>query len=335
MLFQFNKNKKNRYSMVFFCWLIILFLLNNRSSNKEVDNIFIIIHGVWVYSWDSLLFEFRQKPLINGRWNLVKNKKAEQKGLIDITNIDNPEEFLERERSIIKYKKENSQLYHYAKYYKYNWDGFLSEKSRNNAGKILAKELLLLREKYPNSKIHIIGYSHGGNVALNTVKYLPKNSTLVIDELILFASPIGKITEELASRKNSNREYYFKKIFSIYSQADSTQIKDFLFNFPQCHRFLEKRSENVFIIECKYSYYDQIKNKNIVYLPDHKDFVIEFEKKLIQGKYYTYLPIICYLPEIINSKKKLINSNIKKINSHHSIYLLPLLELCSYNDKNQ
>lgn len=297
--------------------IIILFKNNdcqnntNNWYNNTVDNIFIIIHGTFAYSFSSIFFDSSEKELISQRWNKTKNKSAEQKGLIDISDKNNPEEYLKREVVIIDYKKKNNSIYRNTRYYKYNWDGFLSEKNRNKAAKILAEELLLLKKQFPDAKIHIIGYSHGGNVAVNIVKYLPPNSPLIINQLILLATPIGSITERLANKKNKSNQYYFKEIICFYSQGDLTQIKDFLFNFPLCSRFLKKRKKNVTIIECYYQYEDSQSNRIINYLPNHKDFWLPYDHKLISKTSYTFLPVILHLPEIIGSRN-LYNTKAKK-----------------------
>lgn len=277
-----NKNNKNNKKYVillinqFYMFFFIFFNYNN-SYDKKKENIFIIIHGTWIYSFSSLLFSSFEKSEIEQRWKNTENKIAEQQGLIDITNLENNEDYLKREEGIIEYKKQNNKFYENTRYYKYNWDGFLSEKNRNKAAKILAKEIILIKKRFPHSKIHIIGYSHGGNVALNLIKYLPKNNNLIIDELVLLATPIGKTSESLAKKKR-DFQYFFKKIYCLYSIYDTTQIKDFMFNFPFCHRFLKQRIKNVVEINCEYSFYNQKNEKIFIHYPNHQDFWL-FKKR--------------------------------------------------------
>jgi hypothetical protein len=300
----FNNKNNNKLLIIKLSIFFIIFFNNNNSYNQKTENIFIVIHGTWVYSFSSLLFSSSEKSEIEKRWKNTENKIAEKNGLIDITNLNNNEDYLKREEGLIEYKKQNNKFYKNTRYYKYNWDGFLSENNRNKAAKILVKEITLIKEKFPNSKIYIIGYSHGGNVALNMIKYLPKNNNLIIDELVLLATPIGKKSELLAKKKR-NDKYFFKKIFCLYSIHDTTQIKDFMFNFPFCQRFLKERTKNVFQINCKYGFYNQKDNNILLHYPDHQDFWLFEKKLLIKNKHYFYNPVIYYLPSIIDYSNNL------------------------------
>ncbi len=296
--------------IIFFTFITKLF----ANNNEQVDNIFIFIHGTWVYSNLSLLLKKFENKEIYNRWKNIIGKEAEQKGLIDITNINNEEAYLPREKIIIEYKKDNN-VYPNSKYYKYNWDGFLSEKNRNNAAKILLNELLRLKKKFSNAKINIIGYSHGGNVALNMLRYIPNNiDNLEIENLILLATPIGNKTENLANKKNKNNNFYFKNIYCIYSYGDFTQIKDFLFNFPFCHRFLKNRIKNVHNIEIQYHFNGKSNNEKFIYLPNHKDFWIYPNKKRLRYRPKNYFPVIYFLPKIIKTANT----------SNHTIYKLEI-----------
>jgi len=48
----------------------------------------------------------------------------------------------------------------------FSWSGRNRHASRMSAGSILHEELLTLRDRFPDRPIHLVGHSHGGNVAL-------------------------------------------------------------------------------------------------------------------------------------------------------------------------
>ncbi len=112
-------------------------------------------------------------------------------------------------------------------YYTYGWSGILSAKRRFQDSLIfyeqLNQEINRLKAIYNNLKIRIVGYSHGGNVALNLAYiqecYHPANS-LAIDELILVGTPLQRCTRQLIHSS------FFKKIYSIFSCGDKIQRID-------------------------------------------------------------------------------------------------------------
>ncbi len=108
-------------------------------------------------------------------------------------------------------------------YYTFGWSALLSRSSRQQEGlrllKSLKKEINRLNLKNPN--IRIIGYSHGGNVALNLARFVPKdNLPFIVNELILVGMPIQKETDFLINHP------IFKNVYNIYSMADIAQRAD-------------------------------------------------------------------------------------------------------------
>jgi hypothetical protein len=202
---------KKKYILLYVYFLIYLKNNHPETVKEPIKNIFIFIHGTWAYSFSSLLFNYFEKELIKNRWKKVKNKKAEQPGLIDITNINNKLEYLNREKIILEYKKKNEKYFPNSIYYKFNWDGFLSEANRNKAAKTLSEGIKKIHITHPQAKIYIIGYSHGGNVGLKIANYILEEESLYIEKIILLATPIGEITEKLALSKK-------KKWFSIFQR---------------------------------------------------------------------------------------------------------------------
>ena len=123
-------------------------------------------------------------------------------------------------------------------YYAFGWSGLVSHKLRYLEAGILYKELFELVEHLKaqgkNPKIRIISYSHGGNLSIQLgavhVTKTPAEQ-LSIDELYLHGTPIQIETDYLINSP------VFKKIYNIYSKADSVQKMDF-FSFK---RFFSKR----------------------------------------------------------------------------------------------
>ncbi|HSW76175.1 MAG TPA: hypothetical protein VLG50_03980 [Candidatus Saccharimonadales bacterium] len=118
-------------------------------------------------------------------------------------------------------------------YYTFGWSGLVSNKLRYLESAFLHQDLEVLIKKLKdegyNPKIRIIGYSHGGNLALqlgalHTTK--PISSQFSIDELIIIGTPIQVETDYLINSP------IFKKVYNFYSRADKVQTLDF-FSFKR------------------------------------------------------------------------------------------------------
>jgi len=124
-------------------------------------------------------------------------------------------------------------------YYTFGWSGLLGRKIRCIDAKIFYGQLVTELAKYHVQniypKVRIIGYSHGGHIALNLAKIhekQDKKATLkAIDEVILLGLPVVCDTDHLIT------SHLFKKIYHVYSPGDRVQIVDFL----AYHRFLSNR----------------------------------------------------------------------------------------------
>lgn len=117
---------------------------------------------------------------------------------------------------------------HKTLYYAFGWEALLSPAIRRNAGHRLYLELAAKSEQIRRfgykPYIRVIGYSHGGNVALNMGEYARNYPTsfLSIDELILISTPIQPRIKDHAFSK------IFKSIYLFYSVGDRIQSTDFL-----------------------------------------------------------------------------------------------------------
>src|SRR3990167_4790720 len=109
-------------------------------------------------------------------------------------------------------------------YYTFGWTGQLNRPARMQAAKellaALTNEVKIYNGSGINTRIHLIGYSHGGKVCINLAQITPKDTTLCIDELILLGTPIQRCSLNLIKHP------MFKKIYNIYSQGDSVQTMD-------------------------------------------------------------------------------------------------------------
>ncbi|KKR96051.1 MAG: hypothetical protein UU47_C0020G0007 [candidate division TM6 bacterium GW2011_GWE2_41_16] len=107
-------------------------------------------------------------------------------------------------------------------YYTFGWSGLLSSSKRFVEAGIFYQELSAELKKYKKRpKIRIIGYSHGGNIALNLAAVAPKeNSAFTVDELILLGTPIQPVNDYLVTNP------LFKSVYLCYSRNDMIQIID-------------------------------------------------------------------------------------------------------------
>ena len=114
-------------------------------------------------------------------------------------------------------------------YYTFGWSGLLSPRMRYLEAKIFYEHMLKEFDQYYqkniNLTIRIIGYSHGGNVALKLAEVYKtegyaKDNKIIVDELILVGIPILPETDYLV---NSS---LFKKIYHFYSYGDRVQRLD-------------------------------------------------------------------------------------------------------------
>lgn len=112
--------------------------------------------------------------------------------------------------------KSDSTNFPYENFYYYGWSGDLSFSKRKEAAKSLYKHIKNLSEP-----ITLIGHSHGGNVILELLNIMKKkNSTLIIDRIILLGTPVQYATHDFLSFSNVN------KVNVLYSAGDYIQIFD-------------------------------------------------------------------------------------------------------------
>lgn len=119
----------------------------------------------------------------------------------------------------------DSQEFNLDHFYIYGWPStVLSPERRKEEGKKLFEQLNnlvnLYKQKFSVVKIRCIGFSHGGNVILNMIPYLPFSQVDTPIEIIFFAVPVQ---EETRSYINSK---WIGLAWSFYSDNDWMQILD-------------------------------------------------------------------------------------------------------------
>lgn len=123
-------------------------------------------------------------------------------------------------------------------YYAFGWSGLVSHKLRYLEAGILYQQLhdviKDLKEKGKNPRVRIISYSHGGNLSIQLgAVHVTKSPSeqFTVDELYLNGTPVQIETDYLINSP------IFKRVFNVYSKADSIQKLDF-FSFK---RFFSRR----------------------------------------------------------------------------------------------
>ncbi len=103
-------------------------------------------------------------------------------------------------------------------FYLLGWPGHLNAAVRQKA----AQDLYNWFKEHPCASLTLIGHSHGATIALLLAQLAAqeKNSTFVVDRLILIACPVQKVTCHLVNSP------VFKKVYSLYSDGDIAQICD-------------------------------------------------------------------------------------------------------------
>ena len=196
-------------------------------------------------------------------------------------------------------------------YYTYGWSGLISVRERYLEAQPLYHAIKDLREKNPTSKIRVIGYSHGGNIALYLAAIRNQEyqeDTFAIDELILIGTPIQRENEHCIC------SLLFKKVYNFYSHQDRVQRMDcFSLNrffsrrhFKDCSRYTVP--PHVTQVELRVAAHSpQSSNKKRVdRSPGHSElwfFAWPASKNhLYRRRFPLYpLPMICFISEIIRT----------------------------------
>lgn len=112
-------------------------------------------------------------------------------------------------------------------YYTFGHLGVLSHRYRESVARVLYEDLVKkVREAehdYEKVKVVLVAHSHGGTIALNLASIENElKKKLVIDDLVLFGTPLQQETAPYASHA------MFKRVMNCYSLGDSVQGSDVL-----------------------------------------------------------------------------------------------------------
>ena len=329
---------KNRIfsKLIFFLFIMLSFSLKSAENNLKHKNIFIFVHGTtnlrylkkkffslrFIYNFILKKIDKNYYDLtIKNRWENIKLnefnyiigfneglQKIEEKDFDEFKNL--PEgAFLTLEWfKKIYYQEILKEDYDF---YVFNWDGLIYDISRIDASKKLYDSIINLKKEYLkkgiNLKINIISYSHGGNVASLFGKKAEENNFNEIDfieSLIFLGTPVTDYLKSAILLKNKD-EYFFKKVFNIYSEKDIIKsLGEFLHSRKTYKNIKDIDREGFFQIRFKYA-----KRKNKKHDPSHAEFV-----------YYTTiknknLPVFILIPIFLSkdfkdkaNKKRLIEA---------------------------
>lgn len=127
----------------------------------------------------------------------------------------------------VQYQINNYPIAHRI-YYTFGWNGLLNVQEREKEGENfyqqLSTEITKLKKTGKNPQLHIIAFSHGGNVTLNLAlahrKREEAQAVFSVETLTLLGMPVQRATDHLVS------DQLFKKVCHIYSTEDSIQTLD-------------------------------------------------------------------------------------------------------------
>ena len=200
--------------------------------------------------------------------------------------------------------------------YFFGWSGRLSHTARKNAAKKLHESLLKIKKQYIKKynispQFRIVTHSHGGNLALICAKINDKSTKkITVAELILLACPVQQKTSHLIGSQT------LKKIYSIYSASDTTQIID-----PQGLMHLKKLIKKEITLFSERTFLPQdnltqvqitIDNKGI----DHNDFLNDFFTKGFSNLLKKIDNLVATEKQSSNTIKQIQHLNISTANTN-------------------
>lgn len=190
-------------------------------------------------------------------------------------------------------------------YYTYGWSGLISVRERADEGIRCYEAIKKLHDRYPKARITVIGYSHGGNIALNMACAHTDDQSWQIDTLILLGTPIQRENAHCVCSP------LFKQVYNCYSHEDRVQrldcfsVKRFFSrrNFKSCSRYTIPG--HLIQIEMRVSITSP-KGKHYARSPGHTELWFfawpNAKNHLYRKSFPLYpIPIICCMPRIIET----------------------------------
>ena len=206
------------YKKKFYVWIMLMFSFSMQASMCP-EFVTIYVHGTTTAVGLRLLSKF------------CKDVAFGKPGIHHIDEL--PEiSLLRKDAQILQ--AGDSRRFDPNHFYTFGWSGKLSFKAREKDGKLLYEGVCRLLKDYEKKygkmpKVRILTFSHGGNVALNMVKWLPFFDKKPVHlELVIVAVPVQKVTEKLIESP------YIAQSYVISSTRDVVQLVD-------CYKYEKKR----------------------------------------------------------------------------------------------
>jgi len=104
-----------------------------------------------------------------------------------------------------------------------NWGGALSSPARVRGARALAVDIVAWYGKNPSGNITLVGYSHGGNIAIRAINYLAMPWEVgghadIVNTLITIGTPVRNEYQIVSSRTSVGRH------INVYNTEDSVQL---------------------------------------------------------------------------------------------------------------
>ena len=197
-----------------FCIFIFTIFISMASMATEDHSITVFVHGT-----------FPIRRILNNPLSPFRRLVYCPEGLSLAKNLPNHYHYHDVAKNCVDKNSNHFSLDHF---YTFGWKSeCVYDFVRNDAAKKLVEELNVVVKKYQSQynivpKVRLIGFSHGGNVLLNTANHLPIsiNSEKVLFELWLLGTPVQVINSHLVNSEN------FSKVYSLYSTSDWIQRMD-------------------------------------------------------------------------------------------------------------
>lgn len=201
---------KNKFLLFTLC--LSLFTLVQSEKTTPDHTITVFIHGT---------FSFRKIVQYSPFRSLIYT----QPGLHLATELPVNYHFHKMAQGFVD---NNPTLYSLDQIYVFGWKSeHIYHSTRMQAAQDLVTALQSLATRYHKQHdviptIRLIGFSHGGNVVLNTANYLPLivNNKSIMVEAWLFGTPVQQINQHYINSK------HFHKVYAIHSTKDWLQRMD-------------------------------------------------------------------------------------------------------------
>jgi len=181
--------------------------------------------------------------------------------------------------------------------YVFGWDGRLEHANRVEWAKRLYQELSDEIKKVRQHcgadevELDIFAHSHGGNVALNMVRFHKELSEkLSINRLVMLGTPVQVETEKYVL------DPLFKSVYLVYSQGDAIQVLDSISTTKLSKRRFEGKAEKNKVIHIEV----EVDQKSLTHSELWSYGMVG--KILYRKNLSIYpLPVVAFMPEILKS----------------------------------